>query len=107
MDAAWDVLSGTEGASRVDGVMDTDDEAEAEVDIDQLREQAHQAIQNLVTATFGPMVVRQWLTYAETVDDEDDRPMMFLVESANMPPWCLSGMAHFGMHLVEDITEGM
>jgi len=83
--------------------VDTDDV----VDVECLRENAHEAIQSLITAMYGPMVVKQWMLYAETVDDEDDRPMIFLTESANMAPWTLQGLAHFGMHLVEDITEGM
>ena len=82
-----------------------DDETDEELSIDQLTERAHEAIQALITATYGPMVVRKWMCYAETVDDEDDRPMIFLTNSANLPPWDMSGLAHFGYHLVQDITD--
>ena len=35
-----------------------DDETDEELSIDQLTERAHEAIQALITATYGPMVVR-------------------------------------------------
>lgn len=82
-----------------------DDETEVEPSIDDLEHQAYLAIQALVTATYGPMAVRKWMCYAETVDDEDNIPMLMLVNSKFLPPWDLQGMAHFGSHLVHDITE--
>ena len=83
-----------------------DDDTDIEPSIDELEQRAHQAIQALITATCGPMAVRKWMCYAETVDDQDDIPMLMLVNSHRLPPWDLSGMAHFGMHLVGDLTEG-
>ena len=82
-----------------------DDETDEELSIDQLTERAHEAIQALITATYGPMVVRKFLGYAEVVDDEDDQPMLFMFRSRHLAPWDCSGMAHFGMHLVEDIMD--
>lgn len=83
-----------------------DDDIDIQPSVEELEQQAYSAIQALVTATYGPMAVRKWMCYAEVVDDQDDIPMLMLVNSARLPPWDLSGMAHFGMHLVTDLTEG-
>lgn len=82
-----------------------DDEIAESPTREDLTERAHEAVQALVTDTYGPMVVRKWMCYAETVDDEDDQPMIFVVNSRMMPPWDLYSLAHFGYHLVQDITE--